>query len=81
MLNWAASIQYKNGSGWLTVDPSSGVGNATLRLDASAAGLTVGSPIVRAAPTAACNLVARSTPALPIILSKIIRQFYALLVE
>ncbi|HEU0121434.1 MAG TPA: hypothetical protein VFQ91_12970 [Bryobacteraceae bacterium] len=42
LLNWAASVQYKNGSGWLTLDPASGVGNGTIRLDATAAGLAAG---------------------------------------
>ena len=42
LLNWAASIQYKTGSGWLTVDPPSGIGNATIRLDATANRLAVG---------------------------------------
>lgn len=42
LLNWAASVQYKTGSGWLTIDPASGVGNATLRLDATGAGLAPG---------------------------------------
>jgi uncharacterized protein (TIGR03437 family) len=42
LLNWAASIQYKTGSGWLTADPSSGIGNGTIRLDASASRLAVG---------------------------------------
>ena len=42
LLNWAATIQYRTGSGWLTLDPPSGIGNATIRLDANAAGLTPG---------------------------------------
>jgi uncharacterized protein (TIGR03437 family) len=42
LLNWAASIQYKSGSGWLSLDPPSGIGNATIRVDASAAGLAPG---------------------------------------
>jgi len=42
LLNWAASIQYKTGSGWLTVDPPSGIGNATVRVDATASRLAVG---------------------------------------
>ena len=42
LLNWAASIQYKTGSGWLTVDPPSGIGSATIRLDATAGRLDVG---------------------------------------
>mgnify|MGYP003347890137 CR=1 FL=1 len=37
LLNWAATIQYKTGSGWLSIDTPSGVGNATIRVDANAA--------------------------------------------
>jgi len=33
-LNWTATITYQSGSGWLTVDPASGVNNATIRIDA-----------------------------------------------
>ena len=32
-LNWTAFITYKTGSGWITLDASSGINNATLRLD------------------------------------------------
>lgn len=42
LLNWAASIQYKSGSGWLSIDPPSGVGNATIRVDGNAIGLAPG---------------------------------------
>lgn len=42
LLNWAASIQYKSGSGWLSVDPPSGIGNGTIRLDAVARGMAPG---------------------------------------
>jgi len=42
LLNWAASISYKTGSNWLTLDPAAGIGNATIRLDANAAGLAPG---------------------------------------
>jgi uncharacterized protein (TIGR03437 family) len=42
LLNWAASIQYKSGTGWLTLDPAFGIGNATLRLDANGARLAPG---------------------------------------
>ena len=33
-LNWTATVTYQTGSGWLTVDPASGINNATIRLDA-----------------------------------------------
>jgi uncharacterized protein (TIGR03437 family) len=64
VLNWAASIQYKSGSNWLTFDPPSGIGNATIRLDASAAGLAPGiyeaSLLIDAGPLAgAANLPVR----------------------
>ena len=33
-LNWTANVTYESGSGWLTVNPASGVNNATIRVDA-----------------------------------------------
>ena len=42
LLNWGASITYKSGAGWLSIDPASGIGNATIRVDATSTGLTVG---------------------------------------
>jgi uncharacterized protein (TIGR03437 family) len=40
---WAASVVYRQGSGWLRLDPEIGVNNATIRLDAVAdAGFTPG---------------------------------------
>lgn len=42
LLNWSASIQYRTGSGWLSVEPPAGLGNGTIRLDASATGLAAG---------------------------------------
>jgi len=42
LLNWAANIQYRSGAGWLTIDPASGFGNATIRMDASAGTLAAG---------------------------------------
>ena len=33
LLNWTATITYQNGSGWLTIDPTSGLNNATIRID------------------------------------------------
>jgi uncharacterized protein (TIGR03437 family) len=64
LLNWAASIQYKTGSGWLSLDPPSGVGNATIRVDATAAGLAPGiyeaSVLIDGGPLAgAANLAVR----------------------
>jgi uncharacterized protein (TIGR03437 family) len=39
---WTATIRYTNGSGWLRVDPSSGINNATIRVDALPGSLTAG---------------------------------------
>jgi len=39
---WNATIRYTNGSGWLRVDPSSGINNATIRVDALPGSLTAG---------------------------------------
>ena len=36
VLAWTASVVYRQGSGWLRLDPESGVNNATVRLDAVA---------------------------------------------
>jgi uncharacterized protein (TIGR03437 family) len=36
VLAWTASVVYRLGSGWLRLDPESGVNNATVRLDAVA---------------------------------------------
>jgi uncharacterized protein (TIGR03437 family) len=33
-LNWTANVSYQSGTDWLTVDPSSGVNNASIRVDA-----------------------------------------------
>jgi len=41
-LNWATSVQYRSGNGWLSLDPPAGIGNATVRVDASSAGLQPG---------------------------------------
>ena len=77
LLNWAVSIQYKTGSGWLSIDSPSGIGNATIRVDATAAGLTPGiyeaSVLIDAGPLAgSANLPVRMearefgpTPQLP----------------
>ena len=42
VLNWSATIAYQNGSGWLTVTPSSGVNNATARVDVTPGNLAAG---------------------------------------
>ncbi len=39
---WNTSIRYTNGSGWLRVDPTSGINNATIRVDALPGSLTAG---------------------------------------
>jgi uncharacterized protein (TIGR03437 family) len=41
-LLFTASLTFQSGSGWLTVDPSSGINNATVRLDANPASLAAG---------------------------------------
>jgi len=33
-LNWTASVTYQSGSGWLVVDPASGIDDGTIRVDA-----------------------------------------------
>ena len=42
VLHWSTSVQYKNGTGWLRVDPDSGINNATIRVDATPGTLTPG---------------------------------------
>lgn len=42
LLVWNAVISYKSGSNWLRIDPSSGVGNSTLRVDSLPANLAPG---------------------------------------
>lgn len=64
LLNWAASIQYKTGAGWLSIDTPYGIGNGTIRVDANAAGLAPGiyeaSVLIDAGPIAgAANLPVR----------------------
>ncbi len=41
-LVWVATISYTNGSGWLRIDPASGIDNATIRVDALPANLAPG---------------------------------------
>ncbi len=33
LLNWTAFVTYKTGSGWITLDPTSGINNTTVRVD------------------------------------------------
>jgi uncharacterized protein (TIGR03437 family) len=42
VLYWTAAVSYTNGSGWLAISPTSGMNNGTVRLDATAANLGVG---------------------------------------
>jgi uncharacterized protein (TIGR03437 family) len=41
-MTWVATISYTNGSGWLRIDPASGIDNATIRVDALPANLNAG---------------------------------------
>ena len=42
VMRWSTTVTYQNGSGWLRVDPSDGVNNATIRVDASPGNLAPG---------------------------------------
>jgi len=42
ILYWTAAVSYTNGSGWLSISPTSGMNNGTVRMDATAANLGVG---------------------------------------
>lgn len=42
LLQWTASVTYTNGSGWLTVSPTSGTNDGTIRIDANPANLPAG---------------------------------------
>src|SRR5581483_3008163 len=42
VMQWTASVQYTNGSGWLQFSPSGGTDNATIRIDANPASLAAG---------------------------------------
>lgn len=42
LLNWSATVAYKNGSGWLRVFPTSGTQDTTMRVDALPQGLAPG---------------------------------------
>jgi uncharacterized protein (TIGR03437 family) len=42
VLYWTASLSYTNGSGWLAIQPTSGMNNGTVRIDATAVNLGVG---------------------------------------
>jgi len=41
-MHWTASVTYGSGSGWLTLQPSSGVNNTTMQFFANPAGLAAG---------------------------------------
>lgn len=43
VMQWTTSVQYTQGSGWLTVSPTSGTDNATIRVDAVPGTLAAGS--------------------------------------
>ena len=42
ILYWTASLSYTNGGGWLAIQPTSGMNNGTVRVDATAVSLGVG---------------------------------------
>lgn len=42
ILYWTAAVSYTNGSGWLAIQPTSGTNNGTVRVDATAVNLGVG---------------------------------------
>jgi uncharacterized protein (TIGR03437 family) len=42
ILYWTASVSYTNGSGWLSIQPLAGMNNGTVRVDATAVNLGVG---------------------------------------
>jgi len=42
VLYWSASVTYTSGSGWLTIEPASGMNNGSVRVDANPANLAVG---------------------------------------
>ena len=42
LMRWTTTVTYRNGSGWLRVDPAEGVNNATIRVDASPGNLAPG---------------------------------------
>jgi len=42
ILYWTAAVSYTNGSGWLAISPTSGMNNGTVRIDATAVNLGVG---------------------------------------
>lgn len=42
ILYWTAAVSYTNGSGWLAIQPTSGTNNGTVRIDATAVNLGVG---------------------------------------
>jgi uncharacterized protein (TIGR03437 family) len=42
VLYWSVSVTYLNGSGWLTIEPASGMNNGSVRVDANPGNLAVG---------------------------------------
>ena len=42
ILYWTVAVSYTNGSGWLSISPTAGMNNGTVRIDATAANLGVG---------------------------------------
>ncbi len=62
VMNWNTSVSYRNGSGWLSVSPGSGSGNATLRVDATPGNLAPGTYTaiitVDAGPAAGSKIIA-----------------------
>jgi uncharacterized protein (TIGR03437 family) len=42
VLYWSASVSYASGSGWLAIQPASGINNGTVRVDATPGSLAVG---------------------------------------
>lgn len=60
-MRWTTALTYQNGSGWLRVDPTAGVNNATVRVDASPGNLAPGTYqallIIDAGPLAGARTV------------------------
>jgi uncharacterized protein (TIGR03437 family) len=42
VLYWSASVTYNSGSGWLSIEPASGINNGTIRVDANPGNLSQG---------------------------------------
>lgn len=75
VMRWTVSVAYQNGSGWLRIDPTDGVNNATVRIDALPGNLAPGTyqatvtmdagPLA-GARTIAVTLVITTAPAKPV---------------